>query len=112
MQSGESVKIDPAVARNRAREKFIAARTVEEQKLETWRQQVMKCHEEFRSKIPFDYEHISLRSEVPEWYAELPDKDTAHEQLLKLNEKLEAVNAMAREWNAKGLELLEQYNNM
>lgn len=112
MQSGESVIIDPALARNRAREKFIATRTMEEQKLENWRQQVLKCSEEFRSKIPFDYEHISMREEVPEWYVEQPNKDIAAQQVAALNQKLETANQIAREINAKGLELLQQYNQM
>lgn len=112
MQPGEIEYHNPEQARNKARDKWIAARTRQEQKLEAWRVSLTKCKDTLTSKIPFDWRNMTLQSEVPEWYAESPNEEIANQQVDALNQKLAEVRGLVEEYNKEGLALLEKYNSL
>lgn len=102
---------DPAVLRQRAREKFIAKRTLEEQRIDKWRNALLAAPaDKIASKIPFPLTDLTIQVLVPEWYKDLPDANIAKEQLRVANEKVAIVNQVIVELNKEGIALLEQYN--
>ena len=111
MQLGE--RIDPVTLRNRARDIFIAKRSIQEQNFNMWYQALLGCSKErVLDKIPFDYSDLSLQKLIPEWYAESPRKEVCDEQLAKANEMIGQVNKIIEDLNAEGLKLLEEYNTL
>lgn len=105
------VYADPVAERNKAREAFVARRTVEEQKFQAWYQALLKCpKEKVLDKIPFDYADMSIQKEIPEWYAEVPRADVCEKQVAALNEKIDTVNKILYDINQEGLKLLQEYN--
>lgn len=104
---------DPAVLRSRAREKFIARRTVEEQKLEKWRNALMSApSNKVADKVPFQLIDLTLQNLIPEWYVELPNPEIAKQQVIAANEKIALVNQVIIDLNKEGIALLEEYNAM
>lgn len=104
---------DPAVLRSRAREKFITRRTVEEQKLDKWRNALLSApSDKVSSKVPFALVDLTLQNLVPEWYKELPNAEIARQQITAANEKIETVNRVIADVNKEGIALLEEYNAM
>lgn len=112
MQPGELEYHNPEQARNKARDKWIAARTKQEQKLEAWRVSLTKCSSALTDKITFDWREMTLQREVPEWYADAPDEEVANAQVDALNQKLAEVRAIVEEYNKTSLELLNKYNSL
>lgn len=109
--SGEYV--DPVALRNKARETFIAKRTVQEQKFNAWYEALLKCpQDKVLDKIPFDYHNMTLQSLVPEWYVDAPDAATCDEQLKAANEKIDIVNKIIDDLNREGVKRLEEYNEL
>lgn len=104
---------DPAVLRQRAREKFLTRRTLQENKINEWHKSLLRCpKEKVLDKIPFDYTKLTLQDLVPEWYRENPDPAICAQQVADANEKLRVVNDIIKEINAEGVRLLEEYNAM
>lgn len=104
---------DPIALRNKARETMIAKRAIEEQKFNTWYQYLCNAPEDLvLSKLPFDYKNMTIQTEIPEWYVEVPDPKVCSEQVAKLNEKIKIVNDIYNELNEEGCRLLEEYNNL
>lgn len=105
--------VDPVAIRNRARETFVAKRTMQEQKFNMWYAALLKCpKEKVLDKIPFDYHSMSLQTLIPEWYAEVPNVEVCTQQLQAANEKIDAVNKIIDSINREGLELLNEYNEL
>lgn len=104
--------VDPVKARNDAREKFIAIRTRREQTFDQWLKGWLKCPEDVRNMISYDFSNSTFKSEVPEFYADVPNPTVCKEQLDTLNGKIMEVNELIDKLNREGLKRLEEYNNM
>ena len=105
--------IDPVQLRNRAKEIFISRRTIEEQKIQRWLEDLLRCDKEkVLDKIPFDYTELSLQNLIPELYVEFPNPEVVKQQREEANKKLEIINDIYRQNNAEGLRLLEEYNTL
>lgn len=97
----------------KARETFIAMRTREEQKVERWHRHLMESpQEKILSRIPFDYTNLSTRTEIPEWYKDVPDLNVCKEQVAALNEKLQTIHNILSEINGEAEAALEEYNKL
>ena len=83
--------------RNECREIFIKARTLQEQAFDKWYRNLMASDEELVNKIPVELRYLSLKELVPEWYAEVPDKEKAAIQIKEANEKLSRINEIIHE---------------
>lgn len=104
---------DPSTARDEAREIFITLRTKEEQKIKRWHASLMKCSQEkVLDRIPFDYEDMSLKTLVPEWWADVPDEAVCKEQVAEANKKIVQINDIVREVYKDALTKLEEYNRL
>lgn len=111
MELNEHSMHDPVAIRDKAKEIFISRRAAEEQKFERWYKSLMQCSKEkVLDKIPFDYENMSMRTLVPEWYSDAPDPVKCAEQVEAANAKISQINEIIAEINLEGLKLLEEYN--
>lgn len=102
---------DAVAIRDTAKEIFISARAVEEQKFNSWYVSLLKCSKEkVLDKIPFPYEGWTMKTLVPEWYVEQPNPEVCNQQVKEANEKINQINSIIADINAEGLRLLEEYN--
>ena len=102
---------DPAVLRARAREKFVAKRTLEEQRWDKWRNALINVPvDKIAAKLSFPLTDLTLQNLVPEWYKDLPNAQIASAQVQEANQKIAQVNQIILELNKEGIKLLEEYN--
>lgn len=111
--SGTNGYVDVEKARATAKEIVISERAKEEAKFEAWHKGLLKCPvDKVLSKIPFDYENMSLRTLIPEWYEEAPREEVCRQQQEAANEKLAVINNIINEINKEGVELLLEFNRL
>lgn len=104
---------DPAVLRSKAREKLITRRTVEEQKLDKWRNALLSAPtNKVADKVPFPLTDLTIQNLIPELYKELPNAEIVEQQRKAANEKIAIVNQIIYDLNKEGVKLLEEYNAM
>ncbi len=102
---------DAVAIRDNAKEIFIAARAVEEQRFTNWYNSLLKCSKEkVLDRIPFDYEGWTMRTLVPEWYVDKPDPKVCDEQVAEANRKISQINDIIADINAEGLKMLQEFN--
>lgn len=111
MELNEDHVHDVVAARNQARELFISRRAVEEQKFDAWYKSLIQCSkEDVLDKIPFDYTGMSIRTLIPEWYADVPDPAVCSQQVEEANKKIQEINKIIAGINREGIRLLVEYN--
>lgn len=105
--------LNPVELQRMAREALIAGRTKEEQRFANWKRALLTCgKEEVLSKLDFDPKTIELKDWIPELYEERPRKEVFDEQRRVANAKIDEVNKIINELNKRGLELLNEFNQM
>lgn len=101
---------DIVAVRNAARDTWISERTKEEQKFNTWYQNLLSLPQNVLDRIPFDYRSLSFKDIVSEWYKEVPDKEIASQQVKKINDIIKSVDNIMFELNKDAIAALEEYN--
>jgi len=101
---------DPVVLRNQVRDIFISRRSIEEQKVNKWINELLSCPKErVLDRIPFSVEGMSLQTLVPEWYVDKPNKEICAQQLQAAREKIDQINQIIYEINKEGIEEIKEY---
>ena len=103
--------IDVEKAISRARERFIADRTAMEHTFNDWYRALLGCgKQEVLDRLPYDYTNMSLQTECPELYADIPVQTVCDAQVLALKEKMLFANELVNELNKENLQKLNEYN--
>ena len=104
---------NPIALMNKAKETFIKARTLEEQKFNSALSVIKRLPKEVLSdKLSFNIDEITIQSLVPEWYVEKPNSVICEQQVAAANEKLEEINKINSDLNQESLKALEEYNKL
>ena len=104
--------LDYIAIKNKEREDFVRNRTVQEQQLNNWYNEIKKCPQEFLDKIPAEYGELTLPNLVPELYQEKPDKNVVHQQYETAKQKLDTVNKLIEAWNNEAIKLNNEFNTI
>lgn len=94
------------------RDAFITARAKQEQEFEVWYNGLKKLPAEYLSRLSYDYQNLSMRDLVPEWYKAEPNQAIADEQVDKLNAMIQEANELYLEINKAGLELNKEFDRL
>lgn len=109
--SGDAVARWQETQRQR-KELFIRDRTRIETKVDDWRNKAAKLPEAFLSRLSFNPQDISVQKEIPEWYTEYPNQETANQQVDALRRKMDEYKQLMREYYEKGEQLNEEYSSI
>ena len=106
--------VDVRALAAKSRETLIAARTVQEQQFNAWKNALLtSCSKEHvLDKIPFDVSSLTTESLIPEWYVDHPNLEIANQQLAAANEKINIVNRIVDELNREGIRLHQEFLNL
>lgn len=93
------------------RENFVHSRTKQEMAIQTWAENLKKVDPEILKGVELP-EEISLRTLMPELYADKPNQAVYHEQYLKACELFATVNKIADAYNQEARKCLSEYQAM
>lgn len=94
------------------KELFIKERTRIEMQVDDWRTKAAKLPEAFLSKLSYNPQDITVQKEIPEWYAEYPNQETANNQVDALREKMNEYKKLMQEYYEQGDKLNEEYSTI
>ena len=101
---------DPAILQRENIATMIKARTIEEQKVESWNRVLLSMpKDKVLDKIPFDCSNLTLKEQVPEVYKDNPCADIVEAQIAAFNEKIDIINSILQQINAEGEELHREF---
>lgn len=94
------------------KELFIKERTKIEMQVDEWRTKAAKLPEAFLSRLSFNPQDITVQKEIPEWYAEYPNQQTADEQVAALRKKMDEYKMLMKEYYEQGEQLNNEYSSI